>query len=330
MYLTTLPLEQSVGQLLCHNLADEQGRKAFKKGHRIAEADLPALRALGHEELRVAVLEPGDLHEDEAASRLAAMLAGPNTHPSRATTGRVNLLAAARGLLAIDLAALEAVNAIDGLTIATLPRHQVVDAKTILATIKIIPFAVPASALARAEQALEGRAVLSVRPLRPTQAGIILVGHPSAERRVREAVLPAVEGRLAELGAGALPALYVGLEERAVAEAIGQLRERGAELLIIAGETSVMDIDDVIPAGVVEAGGQIIHHGAPVEPGNLLLLAELPALRADKPPLPVIGAPGCVRSRGTNVVDLILPRLLSGERLYKRDIVALGHGGLLV
>jgi molybdopterin biosynthesis enzyme len=329
MYLTTLPLSESIGHILVHNLPDEQGRKAFKKGQRIASADLPRLRELGHESLRVAVLEPADLHEDEAARRLAAALAGSNVTASKPASGRVNLLATARGLLDVDLAALELVNESDGLTVATLPRHRVVAARTILATIKIIPYAVPAAALAALEQALASRTIVQVRTLRPARVGIILVGQPSAEARVREGVLPAVEGRLSDLGAEPLPAVYVPTEAGAVARALQAAREHGAELFLLAGETSVMDVDDVIPSGILAAGGRIVHYGAPVEPGNLLLLAELPADEG-LAPLPVIGAPGCVRSRSTNVVDLLLPRLLAGERLGKRDIVALGHGGLLV
>jgi molybdenum cofactor cytidylyltransferase len=107
-----------------------------------------------------------------------------------------------------------------------------------------------------------------------------------------------------------------------VAAAITELRAAGAELLIIAGETSIMDRDDVTPQGIRLAGARIEHYGAPVEPGNLLLLAYLDSL-------PVLGAPGCVRSRDTNIVDLLLPRLLAGQRVTRRDIVELGHGGLL-
>jgi molybdopterin biosynthesis enzyme len=125
-----------------------------------------------------------------------------------------------------------------------------------------------------------------------------------------------------ELGSRVLTTRYVESEEQLIASAIGQLRAAGAQLLVIAGETSIMDRDDVTPAGVRLAGGRVEHYGAPVEPGNLLLLAYMGEL-------PVLGAPGCVRSRDINIVDLVLPRLLAGEQLRAADIIALGHGGLL-
>lgn len=328
MYLTTLAAEAALGQILSHNLADADGRKAFKKGHRVTAADLPRLQALGYSQLRVAVLEPGDVAEDAAAQRLSQALAGPGTTASKAVTGRVNLLAARRGLLTVDLEALRAVNLIDGLTVATLPRHRVVEPRTILATIKIIPYAIAEADLVRAERALP-TAAIDVLELHPSCVGVILVGHPNAEQRVTGGVLPAIRSRIEELGATMLGQLYVAMDEDAVAQAVVTLRRQGARLLILAGETSIMDSHDVIPSGLVAAGGRIIHYGAPVEPGNLLLLAELPGL-AGASPIPVIGAPGCVRSRDTNVVDLILPRLLAGQPLGKTEIVELGHGGLLV
>jgi molybdopterin biosynthesis enzyme len=140
-------------------------------------------------------------------------------------------------------------------------------------------------------------------------------------------VFPAIAGRVADLGGHVIGPEWAPPDEVAVAAAIERVRAAAAEVIIVAGETSVMDMDDVTPAGVRRAGGRIEHFGAPVEPGNLLLLAYLPAGEAAA--LPVIGAPGCVRSRDANIVDLLLPRILAGEHVRRRDIVALGHGGLL-
>jgi molybdopterin biosynthesis enzyme len=164
--------------------------------------------------------------------------------------------------------------------------------------------------------------VVAVEPLLPHDVGVILVGSAAARERIEHGVLPAIEGRVVELGSSVLAVRYVAADENAIAEAIADLRAAGAGLLIVAGETSIMDRDDVTPQGIELAGGNIEHYGAPVEPGNLLLLAYLGAM-------PVLGAPGCVRSRDTNIVDLLLPRLLAGERVARRDIVELGHGGLL-
>lgn len=324
MRLETLPLDAAAGHILCHNLADAQGRKAFPKGRVVRREDLPRLAALGLATLRVAVLEPGDVHEDEAARRLAAAVAGEGVVASAPHAGRVNLRAERAGPLAVDEAALLAINELDGLTVATLAAHSLARPGRDLATIKVIPFAIAEAALGRAEAA--GRAaggVLRVRALRLGRVGVVLVSSPAARLRVERGVYPAIEGRVVELGGAIFACRQVPPDEAAVAAAVAALAAEAAELIIVAGETSVMDLDDVTPRGIQLAGGRIEHYGAPVEPGNLLLMAYLGE------GLPVLGAPGCVRSRDANIVDLLLPRLMAGERIRRRDIVALGHGGLL-
>lgn len=328
MRLALLPVDQAAGHVLCHNLADAQGRKALAKGRLLAEADLPRLRELGLSAVRVAVLDPGDVREDEAAARLAAAVAGPGVEIAHAHSGRVNLRATVAGPLEVDTAALLAVNEVDGLTLATLPAHSLVAPGRALATIKVIPFAIPAHELGRAEAA--GRAaggVLRVRPLVLRSIGVILVSSPAARLRVERGVYPAIESRVLALGATVAARRTVNPAEGEVAAALEELQAQGVELIIVAGETSVVDLDDVTPRGIALAGGRVEHYGAPVEPGNLLLLAYLG--RPGDDALPVLGAPGCVRSRDANIVDLLLPRLMAGETLRRRDIVALGHGGLL-
>jgi hypothetical protein len=326
MRLATLPIAEAVGHILRHNLPDEHGRKAFSKGHVIAAADLDRLRALGVGELRVAILDADDVHENEAARRVAAAVAGPGAVASSAHAGRANLLAAYAGPLAVDVAGLEALNGIEGIAVATLPHHTGVRERAPLATIKIIPFAVPEALLAEAEGIARAHApLLAVLPLAVLEVGVILVGSARARRRIEGTVLPAIESRVAELGAAVLAARYVAPDERAVADEIAALYAQGAGLIIVAGETSVMDKDDITPTGIRLAGGRVEHYGAPVEPGNLLLLAYMGPGDA----VPILGAPGCVRSRDVNIVDMLLPRLLAGERVRRRDIVALGHGGLL-
>lgn len=328
MRLCTLTLDEAVGHILCHNLADAGGRKAFAKGHRLKADDLPRLRELGLTAVRVAVLEPGDVHEDAAAQRLAVAVAGAGCAPTAAHTGRVNLRATCDGPLAVAEAELLAINSLDGLTVATLHAHTLVRSGQIVATIKVIPYAVPAERLEQAEAlGRASRGLLQVAPLHLRRVGIVLVSSPAARQRVQQGVLPAITGRVTDLGAEVAAVCTVDADEAAVAAAIADLRAQGAELIIIAGETSIMDSDDVTPSGIRQAGGRIEHYGAPVEPGNLLLLAYLEA--AGAAPIPVLGAPGCVRSRNANIVDLLLPRLMAGEMVRKMDIIALGHGGLL-
>lgn len=327
MYLAQLAPEEALGHILVHNLPDARGHKAFAKGHRLVATDLARLRDLDLAQVLVAVLEPGDVPENEAARRLAVAVCAPGVVPSKAAAGRVNLLAEANGVVQIDQEALLRINLLDGLTIATRPAHSQTAMRKRVATVKIIPFAIPDKRLADAERiARAANGVVGVRPLRPLAVGVLLVGSLTARQRIEQGVAPAVAGRISDAGATLLATRYVVPDVEQVAEAVLALRGAGAELLIIAGETSVMDLDDVIPRGVRRADGRIEHYGAPVEPGNLLLLAYLDDAAGS---MPIIGAPGCVRSRDLNIVDLILPRLLSGEHLGRREIALLGHGGLL-
>lgn len=328
MFLATLPIDQAVGHILRHNIVDAAGHKVLPKGKRLTDDEVTRLRGLGIAAVRVAVLEPGDVHEDEAARRLAAVVCRPGVTATEAVHSRVNLFAEADGVVEVDGAALLAINTIDGLTIATLPNHALIRRRKRVATIKIIPFALPEALVQQAERiGFEAGGVVGVRPLLPRRVGVLLVASPEARERITRLVLPAIESRVAELGSMVCAVRYVKPDEHEVAEGIAALRADGNDLLITASETSIMDRDDVTPQGIRLAGGRIEHYGAPVEPGNLLLLAYL----EDGTPqgMPIIGAPGCVRSRATNIVDLLLPRLLSGERVTRRDIIELGHGGLL-
>ncbi|NJN18399.1 MAG: molybdopterin-binding protein [Oscillochloris sp.] len=318
----------AVGHIVCHNIADQRGRKALAKGRILREADLSLLAELGVAELRVAILEPDDVHENDAAIRLAAAVAGDGVAATTAHVGRVNLRATCAGPLEVNTEALRAINLIDGLTVATLAAHTLVGEGRNLATIKIIPFAVPASDLVQAEVvAREAGIVLRVRPLTLRRIGVVLVSSPAAHQRVAHGVYPAIVARVHELGGEVIARHDVMPKETEVATALQRLRDAGAELVIVAGETSVVDLEDVTPQGVRLAGGQIAHYGAPVEPGNLLLMAYLHHASGGR--LPVLGAPGCVRSRDVNIVDLVLPRLMAGEMIGRREIVELGHGGLL-
>ena len=230
-------------------------------------------------------------------------------------------------MVAIDVERLLRINQINGLTVATLANHALVRARKRVATIKIIPFAVPEQALQQAETiGRAGEPIVALHPLRALPVGVVLVGSAAARGRIEQGVAPAIAARVTALGSVVQASRYVAPDEPAIAAAISTLLATGAALVIIAGETSIMDGDDVTPQGIRLAGGRIEHYGAPVEPGNLLLLAYHEGQGAR---VPILGAPGCVRSRDTNIVDLLLPRLLAGEYIGKHDIVALGHGGLL-
>ncbi|MCP3960099.1 MAG: molybdopterin-binding protein [bacterium] len=324
MKFEAVPVEQAAGLILGHNVAGEGGSRALRKGKRLTAEDLAVLEGLGRRSVYVATLEPGDVEEDDAAERIAAAAAGDGLRRSRASTGRVNLYAQALGLLRIDRERLRRLNDCDGVTLATLPGHSAVRRGKMVATLKIIPYALSEGQVARAEEAAAG--LLRLTALGPRRVGLILSGSPSARERIvrgfREALAARLEALAATLGEPDFVSLEdEGGEERLAAAITAQLAA-GIDLLILAGETAIMDAHDIAPRAIERAGGEVECYGAPVDPGNLLLLAY-------RDGVPIVGAPGCARSPKQNIVDLVLPRLLAGDRLTRADVAAFGHGGLL-
>lgn len=326
MHLEERAISTAAGTILVHNVADTSGKKALKKGTRLTDDHLEQLAGLGHERVMVAVLGPEDMHEDEAAATLAEALQTEALRVTRAVGGRVNLHAAVDGLLEIDAARLLALNSLPGITLATRPQHAILgpgQESTQVATLKIIPYAVRRSdvdyALALAAQ---HPPLLHLRPL-PTgaRAALLLIGEPAAHERLRADFEPPTRTRLARLGTSLDVVEAVAQAPEAIGPAAARLAA-GAGLLVVAGQTSIMDEDDVTPRALREAGAEVTLHGAPVEPGNLLALAYFPQTA-------VLCAPGCARSLSHNVVDMVLPRLLLGDRLGRAEIAALGLGGLL-
>lgn len=321
------PLEQALGKIMAHNLADDQGKRLLRKGSPLTEEDLEILRGLGRQQVYVAELEPDDVAEDEAARRIARAIAGETIELSGAVTGRTNLLAKAAGVLRVDQTGLGQVNTVHGVTLATLRSPAVVPARQMVATVKIIPYALPDSALREVERLTEapGR-LIAVEPMSAQQVTLILHGSRRAEGRLREDFIPPLRSRIEAWGSQLHSVAFVPFESQQdeidLEKALRAATEAGAGLILIAGETAIMDRDDIIPRSIVRAGGSIESVGAPVDPGNLLMIAYLDGI-------PILGAPGCARSRKENVIDWIIPRLLTGERMGHEQVVALGHGGLL-
>ncbi|MCC7361997.1 MAG: hypothetical protein IT317_21110 [Anaerolineales bacterium] len=320
-----VPLAAAVGHVLGHNIANADGRRVLRKGKPLTEGDVATLAALGRASVYVAMLEPGDVNENDAARRVARALAGPGLKLPGAASGRANALAAALGVLRVDTARLQALNEGEGLTVATLPAHAPVRSNQIVATVKVIPFALPEATLATAEAMAAGAPVLWVDPLPERPVSVIFSGSPAMGAKLTTDFAPLLE-RLEALGARVAGVEFVPLEDEAGEAALAALLAReqaaGRGLIVLAGETAIMDRHDLAPRAVERAGGQVEALGAPVDPGNLLMIAYLKGV-------PIVGAPGCARSRKTNIVDWVLPRLLAGDHLTRAEINALGVGGLL-
>lgn len=329
MRFLAVPVDQAEGAVLGHNVADAEGRRRLRKGRPLSTKDVELLRSLGRTTVWVARLDGDDVSENEAARRIADGVSGEHVERSGAGTGRVNLEATTLGLVRIDVERLLEVNELDGVTLATLPNHAPVPAGKMVATIKILPYGLSSGVVRRAEAV--GR-VLSLTPLPRRRCGLILCGSTGTEVRLTRGFRSALGRRLESLGSVLADddIRFVPLNGTEPGEEIelslaGAVRERlddGVDLLLLAGETAIQDRHDLAPTAVERAGCVVEHFGAPVDPGNLLLLAY-------RDGVPIVGAPGCARSPKTNIVDLVLPRLLAGDRLGRRDVLMLGHGGLL-
>ncbi|HXV98033.1 MAG TPA: molybdopterin-binding protein [Anaerolineae bacterium] len=322
MKVVKVPITEAIGHILLHNQAGPDGRKALKKGQRLTPDDVATLQNLGREQVYVAILADDDVGENEAARRLGLVIAGEGLEASSATTGRVNLIATTTGLFKVDVARLLAFNDLAGITLATIPNNTVVHTKTMTGTIKIIPYGVPQARLEAAAAIATEASLVAVKPFIVHKAALITTGSAAAREKVVEGFTSALRERLVSYNTELIEGPYVPEDEAEISEALQWALGSGAKLILIAGETSIMDADDITPRAIKAIGGEITHYGMPVEPGNLMLLAYCHDI-------PVVGAPGCARSQSYNVVDMVLPRLAAGERLTRRDLIELGHGGLI-
>jgi molybdenum cofactor cytidylyltransferase len=316
------PLDEAKGAIMAHS--QKVGEKMIRKGSLLDDTAIDALRTAGRLEVICARLEPGDVPEDIAADRLATPLVSPLIARSRAATGRVNLLAEVRGLLRIDTARIDRLNTIDeALTIGTLPDYAVVAPKDLLATIKIIPFSVPGDVLSFAEAlARQGCSPLTLHPFRPLKVGLVVTELPGLKDSTTEKTITITEARITALTGSLLPPIRCAHHEEAIGRSLDSLIASGADLLLVIGASAVVDRRDVGPAGIVRAGGEILHFGMPVDPGNLICLGRI----GDKPALVL---PGCARSPSLNGIDFVLTRLFAGLEVTGGDLMRMGVGGLL-
>ena len=311
---------EALGAISAH--AVRAGETRVKKGQRIGPEQQAALRAAGVATVIVAQLEPADIGEDAAAQKLANAISGSHLRLDPPFTGRVNLFATASGLLRVSRPRIDAINRIDdAITVATLAEYAPVVAGDMAATVKIIPFAADASALAAA-CAAAGEAAVGVAPYRPLRVGVVSTLLPGLKPSVIAKTLGVLEARLAPARARIVEDLRVGHETAALADMLTQMNAR-CDLIVVFGASAITDRRDVIPAALELAGGRIEHFGMPVDPGNLLLYGELGGK-------PMIGAPGCARSPKENGFDWILGRVLADVPVKRADIQAMGVGGLLM
>ena len=317
--------EEAVGQVLCHDMTQiipgvSKGPR-FKKGHIVAAEDIPVLLDMGKTQLYVYELEEGMVHENDAAERLAAICGSSNMRASAPSEGKIELAAACDGVFLVDSERLIAVNGTDEVMIATRKGGCAVREGDKLAGMRVIPLVVSEERLREAEAAAGSEPLMRVEPFKLKTAAIIATGSEVASGRIEDAFTPAVEAKLAGFGISCTYRAKPGDGRDDIVAAIAQARSQGVDLVLCTGGMSV-DPDDNTPGAIKASGARIVTYGAPVLPGAMLLVGYY------DDGTPVLGLPGCVMYAKATIFDLLLPRIAAGIQIEKRDVVAMGEGGL--
>jgi molybdenum cofactor synthesis domain-containing protein len=336
-------VREAVGFTLYHDITEiVPGRSkgpAFLRGHVVGEEDVEHLLRLGKEHLYVMEpeaahsrhktiphLRPGDVHEDDAARRMAAAAAGPGVAYGEPKEGRINFRAAHQGLFRINLELLNQVNGIPHVTLATAHSLQAVEQGRMLAGTRVIPLSVPESTVRGVEECCAGAAepLLTVLPYRKYKVGVVTTGSEVYRGRVQDAFGPVLHKKFSAWGSQIHSQEIVPDETAVTVAAIEQAIAGGADFICVTGGMSV-DPDDKTPAAIRAVGCEIVTYGAPVFPGAMFMLAYK---RDSKGDIPVLGLPGCVMYHRASIFDLVTPRILAGIRVSAGDILGMAHGGL--
>ncbi len=321
MFFGELPLDEAGGAILAHSVKHQGGM--FKKGRTLTADDIALLKAAGVSHVFAAKLGADDVPEDEAAAAVARMVGAEGTTAQAPFTGRANLHAACHGLAIVDVDRVRALNRLhESLTLATVQPFAIVEEREMLATVKVIPFAVPRTVLEKALAIIGKEPLVRVAAFRDRRAGLVITRLPQTKPSIVAKSEEAMRERISALS-GTLAAVRVVEHEIApVTAAIAEMKGQGCDPVLVFGASAITDRGDVIPMAVTRAGGTVLHLGMPVDPGNLMMFGELGNV-------PVIGVPSCARSPKLNGFDWVLARVMAGVKVTPEDIMDMGAGGLL-
>ncbi|WP_088226710.1 molybdopterin-binding protein [Desulfosporosinus sp. FKB] len=321
-----IKVQDAVGAVLIHDMTEiipgvVKGPR-FRKGHVIQKEDIPVLLGMGKEHIYVWDQTPGLIHENEAAERLARSVRGPGLDLDEPKEGKINITAACDGLLYASEDGILALNTLEDVVLATIHNYQPVKKGDKIAGTRVVPLMIDEKVILEAERIAQTfpNPILEVRPLKTFKVGIVTTGSEVFHGRIKDKFGPVLRGKIEHWGSIALEQTFASDDISMIQSAIQDQLRQGAEMILVSGGMSV-DPDDVTPTAIKEMGAELITYGAPVLPGAMFLLAYLGDV-------PIMGLPGCVMYSKTTVFDLVAPRILTGERLTRLDIVKLGHGGL--
>ncbi|MCL1828964.1 MAG: molybdopterin-binding protein [Oscillospiraceae bacterium] len=317
--------EDAVGHVICHDITQiipgvtKDAR--FRKGHVVSPDDIPVLLSMGKEHLYVWEKKEGFLHENDAAERLIALCRNDGMDRTETKEGKIELTAAEDGLFCVDTERLFAVNVTEDIMIATRHGNTAVKKGDKLCGVRIIPLVISEDILKAAEAAAGKTPLLEIIPRKLKTAGIVVTGSEVAKGRIKDKFSPVVEKKLKEYGVSVNTRITVEDDTEKIKDAVLRIKAEGVDMILCSGGMSV-DPDDKTPGAIKAAGAKIISYGAPVLPGAMFLLGYF------ENGVPIMGLPGCVMYSKATVFDLLLPRIVSGVPVSRRDTALLGHGGL--
>ena len=324
--LKKVPVQEAVGTSLAHDITEIKPGKskepAFRKGHTVCDGDICHLQKLGKNHLYLLDMEEGEIHENQAARILAKGLAGQGIEWDDAPKeGKITLHAAYNGILSINIASLAAFNLIDEVMCATLHNHTLVKKGDLVAATRAIPLVMKQTPIERA--ALIGahdNGIVSVKPVKNLKIGLVITGSEVYSGLIKDKFAPVLSKKINDLGSRILNIEYAPDDSNRIEQAILKCLDSGCDLIILSGGMSV-DADDVTRVGICQAGATEMYYGSAVLPGAMFLAAYINGT-------PLLGVPACGLFYRITVLDLILPRVMAGEHIDKKDLAFLGHGGL--
>ncbi|HHY08540.1 MAG TPA: molybdopterin-binding protein [Corynebacteriales bacterium] len=317
-------IADAVGMILCHDITkivpNEFKGRALTKGHIIQEEDIPELLAMGKEHIYVWEDRPGTLHENDAATRIAEAIRGPNITIRGPEEGKCTFASDIKGLFEVNRQLLQKINSIPMVSVATLPNNFPVNIHDKIAGARVVPLTIAEKAIIQVEEvSREYGAAIRVTPYQKLKAGVVVTGSEVYKGRITDRFGPVIEEKLAYFDSPLLEKVLVTDNTDQIKTAILELKALGADIIIVTGGMSV-DPDDLTPCAIGSTGASIVTYGAPVQPGNMFMLAYLDGTV-------IMGVPGCSMYMKTTILDAVLPRAFAGHTLTKADFVAMGEGG---
>lgn len=324
--MNTVRVEEAVGLVLAHDLTKivpgEFKGAAYKKGHVIKAEDIEALKKMGKNHINILELKAGTLHENEAAMRIAQAIGGEGLFFQGPSEGKVELKAKHRGIVKINVEALNQINEIEELVVATIHTNTLAEEGQSLAATRIIPLTIDERKIQQVEELGEAvqDGIVTLLQLKEMKIGLVITGTEVYEGRIKDGFAPVMKEKIRHYGCSLLDMQYCPDDKKVIENAIQAMILRGADIVLVCGGMSV-DADDLTPQAIRNSADTVVSYGVPLLPGNMLMLAY-------KGITAIMGIPGAAIFLKNTSLDLILPRLLAGEQLTRKDLTAYCHGGL--